>query len=310
MVTLDQLAALDLLLWLTGSHRAACLERTNQSTIVRRAQAVEACFGVAIRRDPQGWSVDGDTQLLAMERLLHQRARLLGYRPLRLHSPFWTLRTGLSRLPSGWCANPATATAVCENPLELLRERVIDAALLTPTQMPASTEGLAVFELVHRPIELTLFPQADPVQAFRSFERLRASGALVLRSPSFLPRSCLQRCRAWFRELLDGTPLGAGDDNPRAASIGPGHDRSHPAGDPGALRVAFLTPEMQRVQGLPCHAAGDVPPRPYVERMVVLAELVEERPLLTLHRHLQSVMQPRSSTAATPSQRTPVPLYA
>ncbi len=310
MVTLDQLAALDLLLWLTGSHRAACLERTNQSTIVRRSQAVEACFGVTIQRNPQGWHVDGDTQLLAMERLLHQRARLLGYRPLRLHSPFWTLRTGLRRLPSGWCANPATATAVCENPLELLRERVIDAALLTPTQMPASIEGLAVFELMHRPIELTLFPQAEPADVHRSFERLRARGALVLRSPSFLPRSCLQRCRAWFRELLEGEPMGVEADNPRAVSVGPVPERSHPAGDPGAFRVAFLTPEMQQVQGFPCFAAGEVPPRPYVERLVVLTELVEERPLLTLRRHLQSVMQPRSSTAAKPSQRTPVPLYA
>lgn len=310
MVTLDQLAALDLLLWLTGSQRAACLERTNQSTIVRRAQAAEACFRVEIRRDSQGWGVDGDTELLALERVLHQRARLLGHRPLRLHSPFWTLRTGLGSLPPGWCANPAIPTAVCENPLELLRQRVIDAALLTPTQMPPSTEGLATFELVHRPIELMLFPQADRSEAFASFERLRARGELVLRSPSFLPHSCLQRCRAWFLELLEGTPMAAGRAHPRPAPFAAMHGCRPAPGAADELRVAFLTPEMQRVQGLPCHAADGFPPRPYVERLVVLAELAEEQPLLVLRRHLQGVMQPRSSTAATPSQRTPVPLYA
>ena len=143
MVSLDQLAALDLLLWLTGSERAAKLEDTNQSTIVRRSQAAEACFEVAIQRDPSGWRLEGDSQLLQLERQLHQLARLLGHRPLRLHAPFWTRKTQLRQLPQGWCCNPATATSVCENPVELLRARVIDAALLTPTQLPATLRVLA-----------------------------------------------------------------------------------------------------------------------------------------------------------------------
>lgn len=227
---------------------------------MRRAQAAESCFGVAIRRDPQGWGLEGDSELLALERMLHQRARVLGHRPLRLHAPFWSLRAGLGRLPPGWSVNPANATAVCENPLDLLRQRVIDAALLTPTQMPASCEGLPVLELQHSPIELALFAPADPSQALARFECLRSSGELVLRSPSFLPRSCLRRCRDWFKELLEVSAAVAQEALAASASAGAAAARRPAPADTAELSVAFLTPEMQRVRGLPARWR---PPSPH-----------------------------------------------
>lgn len=281
MVSLDQLAALDLLLWLTGSQRAARMEHTNQSTIVRRSQAVEACFGVVIQRDPSGWRLAGDNQLLRMERQLHQQARLLGHRPLRLHAPFWTLQNGLRRLPPGWCANPATAMAVCENPVELLRAHVIDAALLTPTQLPAERNDLVCVELYSSPIELTVLAESQLSDPLGTYRTLRDQGELVMRQPSFLPRSCLLRCQEWFGELLE--PAGGA-----AGSPAPSNGRS--ASEPTPLSVAFLTPEMRRVQGLPCVVDEASGARPYVERLVMRAELAGEPAFLRLRKHLTTLL--------------------
>lgn len=280
VVSLDQLAALDLLLWLTGSQRAARMERTNQSTIVRRSQAVETCFGVTIQRDPNGWRVTGDNQLLRMERQLHQQARLLGHRPLRLHAPFWTLQNGLRRLPPGWCTNPATAMAVCENPIELLRAHVIDAALLTPTQMPPERDDLACVELYASPIQLTVLAESRLSDPLGTYQALRERGALVMRQPSFLPRSCLLRCQEWFGELMPASD----------AAEFPAHTNGHgkPASQPAALSVAFLTPEMRQVQGLPFAIDAAAGARPYVERLVVRAELASEPAFLRLRQHLAS----------------------
>lgn len=291
MVSLDQLAALDLQLWLMGSSSAARLERTNQSTIVRRGQAVEACFRVAMRRDPDGWRLSGDTRLLQMERLLHQRARLLGHRSLRLHAPFWTLRGRLQRLPQGWCVNPATSLAVCENPIELLRARVIDAALVTPTQMPACSEGLVVHDLHRSRILLTLFGRRQPPDPAPALPLLQERGDLVLRQPSFLPLSCQQRCREWFAQLLPAAAAAA-----EAAAAG----ASEGSGDgTAALSVAFLTPEMQQVQGLPYVVARSAEAHPYVERLVLLPDLAEQRPLQALLRHLTGIFTARPASGPT-----------
>ena len=282
MVSLDQLAALDALLWLTSSQRAAGLERTNQSTILRRSRAVEECFGVRIERGLGGWDLRGDTGLLALERRIHQRARLRGHRPLRLHAPFWTLQGRLGQLPPGWCSNPPTASPVCENPLALLRSRVIDAALLTPTQLPERDEALLSVELYASPIELTLFPDAGLSDPRGTFERLRAQGQLRLRLPPFLPHSCLLRCREWFGQL-----------NP-AARVSRG-----PFREAAPLSVAFLTPEMREVQERPWLVDDSQAPQPYVERLVILAELAEEAAFQRLGDHLTALFGPRQGAGAT-----------
>ncbi len=283
VVSLEQLSALDLMLWLTGSQRAAQLERTNQSTIVRRAQAVKDLFEVAIRRDPCGWSLSGDTQLLLLERLLHQRARLLGRRPLRLQIPYWTQRGRLRRLPQGWISNPPTASSVCENPLELLRARVIDAALLTPTQLTEAGDDLIFEEIYASQIELTVFPETELSDPQGAYQSLRDRGELQLRLPPFLPSSCLQRCRVWFNQLLPRPALNAVAVRPlRVARATP------------ELSVAFLTPEMRRVQGRPFLVDPTLEPRHYAESLVMLAELAEEPAMVRLRDHLSSVFLPRT----------------
>jgi len=260
MVTLEQLQALDLVQWLGTTERAAQLACTNQSTISRRSRAVRQAFGLGMVRRSDAWCPhQGDTHLLNLERQVHQQARLMGRQPLRLQVPFWTRTAALRHLPHGWCANPMALAPVCENPVQLLRERIIDACLITPTQIPASTKDLVLVDLYHRPIELTVFGAGQ--------RQPRRGSALELRLLPFLPASCLDRSRQWFQALQDGAAL------------------SHHPCEPGES-LAFLTPEMRLAQDRPWRVAVGFEPFPYVERLAVLAELAHEAALQRLQNQL------------------------
>jgi hypothetical protein len=241
MVTLGQLAALDLLIWLFTNERAARLAGTNPSTISRRSRQVLGAFNLRLFRGPAGWTLQGDPTLLRLQRRVHQLARFGGRAPLRLHLPYWTRRRWLDRLPAGWLLNPPDPDLVCENPITLLRERIIDAALVTPTQIPERVSDLKLVDLYRRPIELTLLAGGSSPSA---------SGEPVLKLLPFLPRSCRERSLEWFKGLT-------------------GSDWTRPDGSPA---VAFLTLEMREAQSLPWTVDASFEPYPYVERLVVLAE--------------------------------------
>ena len=76
MVTEEQLAALDLMLWLGSSDRAAEVYFSNQSTISRRHTKVLRLFGIELKRSKRQLEVSGDLRLLDLERQVHQMARL------------------------------------------------------------------------------------------------------------------------------------------------------------------------------------------------------------------------------------------
>jgi hypothetical protein len=273
MVSLEHLAALDLLLWLRSTDRAAAVAGTNQSTISRRSRSALESFGVTIRRGADAWIDSGDP-LLQLERQIHQRVRLMGRQPLRLEAPYWSRRRVLSSLPEGWCGNPAGADWVCDNPLDLLRARIVDACVLTPTQIPAQADDLVVIDLHRSAIELTLFPRHRLSELSGGWRRHLELGALHLRLLPFLPRSCRRRTSEWFAQL-------AGPAGPAAAGR-----RSGARQDAADLSVAFLTPEMRAAQELPWEVDASIAPFPYVERLVLLADLAAEPALFRLQEHL------------------------
>lgn len=265
MVTLQELQALDLVLWLQTGERAAELAITTQSTISRRSRATLEQFGLRLQRTPDGWRASGDHQLVGMERQLHQRARLSGRQPLRLQVPFWTRCATLRQLPEGWCANPPASALVCNNPVELLRQRVIDACLLTSCQLPTETDDLLLLELYGRPIELTLFPRRAAADAKQDFQRQREGGTLHLEHMPFLPRSCCDNAVSLFSQLT-------------AEASGPARsaDRHSPPPEPEQFSIAFLTAEMREAQHKPWTVDAGFDPYPYVERLAVLAEHARE----------------------------------
>lgn len=280
MVSLNHLEALDLLIWLGTTERAADLADSNQSTISRRSRSAIETFRLKMGRGRDGRRPFGDTSLLNLERQVHQQARFLGSRPLRLQVPYWSRSMALPGLPEGWCTNPDQSALVCENPVTLLRERVIDACLLTPTQLPPASGDLLLMELYRRPIELTvLMGGAQHASHPRCWRSLRPR-EVRLQLPPFLPRSCCRRSMEWFQALIGSEPAGNG-----VVAAGPEPDAE-------AISVAFLTPEMRQAQDRPCWVAASVPPHPYVERLAVLAENAGEPALQRLQEHLQDSFAP------------------
>lgn len=278
MVTQEQLAALDLSIWLKTTERAAQLASSNQSTICRRMQTVLRQFGLRLERGQSGRRPAGDLELLDRERQVHQQARFCGHQPLRLHVPYWTRRLALRDLPEGWCANPPLPDLVCDDPVTLLRDHILDACLVTPTQLPARQNDLVLLEIYRRPIQLVLFPSPEdnPADVRDRFRRQQENGRLNLRLMPFLPESCRQRSSDWF-EALAGV-----------AGLDPGCPRrlepSRSAGQ--SLTVAFLTPEMREAQDLPWQVEEAVPAYPYVEHLAVLAEHAAEPAVLRLQAQL------------------------
>ena len=275
MVNLDSLAALDLLVWLGTTERAAALAHTNQSTVSRRSRGALQVFQLRLGRSPEGWVPLGDMALLAMERQGHQQARFLGQQPLRLQVPSWSRSMALRQLPAGWCANPARPGWVCDNPVQLLRDRVIDACLLTPTQLPERVDDLLLLDLYRRPIELTVFDGGRGAGRCSSARTLPA-GPLHLRLLPFLPGSCRERSRQWFAALQAGL-VGDTPDQGRQ----PEHNTERPA-----VRVAFLTPEMRDMQDQPWMVNQALDPYPYVERLAVLVDNAAEPAFQGLQEHL------------------------
>lgn len=154
MVSLEELSALDLQIWLRSGSLAARAACCNQSTICRRVDRTLRSFAVQLRRSAGEWFLRGDLELLAMERELHQLARLNGYEALRLEvSPL--IGPLLGPAPAGWRLGRGDILGLVR-PLQLLRERVIDAWLIDNTVdlPPADDPEIARFDLFRYPLWL------------------------------------------------------------------------------------------------------------------------------------------------------------
>ena len=90
MVGIDDLAMLDLQLWLRSGEAAASRLHCAQSTISRRNNETLRCFDLRMVRDAGEWQLRGDQTLLQMERGVHQLHRMLSSSvKCRLEADFW-----------------------------------------------------------------------------------------------------------------------------------------------------------------------------------------------------------------------------
>ena len=279
MVTEEQLAALDLTLWLGSTERAAEVDFSNQSTISRRHQKVLIQFGIELKRTKRELKVSGDLQLLDLERQVHQIARLKRRSGLRLQAPFWLQKSPGVVPPEGWTMNPQRVDLNCTDPVTLLREHVLDACLATPTQIPDNRDDLFILKLHNRPIELTLLNQnnqseCDLADRFQwSLER----GNLQLKLMPFLPVSCRERSQEWFEQLL----MINQPERHTTMALRPSRHSGH------SFQMAYLTPEMRVAQPLPWLVDHNFEPYTYTEHLVVLAQHANEPAVLTLLESLQ-----------------------
>lgn len=111
-----------------------------------------------MERQDGEWELIGDTTLIQMEREVHQLARRLGVRPLRLEATHWSAPTLGDSLPSRWILGRSDIAGT-KRKLQLLRDRVIDCWLADlPGLPPNGDPDLAVITLARMPIFFTCAP--------------------------------------------------------------------------------------------------------------------------------------------------------
>lgn len=159
MVSVEELASLDCVLWQRTGKQAAKALGCNQSTISRRLGRCLEVFDLKMRRIRHEWDTPFSA-LLQMERELHQRGRFLGHMPLRLEACPLAGPMLAHPLPQGWIGGCYDHVGV-ERPMQLLRDRVIDAWIcdaIDDLPPPAGRPDLALHPLWRNPVALHAAP--------------------------------------------------------------------------------------------------------------------------------------------------------
>jgi hypothetical protein len=155
MISLQELESFDWLQWLGTGELAASQLCCNQATVSRQAHIVQKTFGISLKRQPGGtYATTGNDHLLRLERQVHQLARFLGRRPMRLHliSGKGYLANGL---PHGWCCNPSSRLEPQVDGAALLDGYVLDACIMQRPQVASlDLRRFCVIELFRSPLYL------------------------------------------------------------------------------------------------------------------------------------------------------------
>ena len=160
MVSVDQLCCLDGLIWLQSGNAVGALTRQHQTTVSRNQKKCAKTLGVDVLKRDGRWQIEGDSQLLQLERSVHQVARLKLVRSLRLEA---TLSAD-TNLPEGTASEWVFGTSRIQNPKhfsELLKQRVIDAWLTPWSAAEAGDAELAWIPLWDEPDDVGLMVQRD-----------------------------------------------------------------------------------------------------------------------------------------------------
>lgn len=155
MIPVEELDALDLLIWLgRGSDAAARLD-CNQSTISRRTGHCLRVFDLRLHRDGEGWPCTRRHDLLQMEREVHQLYRLTQGAPLRIDASLLAAPLLRNAVPDGWMGGNLDELG-WQRPLQLLNERILDAWITAMGQELPSGIGadFCCVPLLRTPLQL------------------------------------------------------------------------------------------------------------------------------------------------------------
>lgn len=162
-ILLDGLPVLDLLEITPSTSAVARITRRDQSSISRIYRQVSRRLGLGFRKDDNGsYSAASNQSLLEGLRLSSQWLRLQGEQP----EPRWLNGGLLSSLPEvPFPALPPQLVGRCDNIQQLLRDRVLDLAVIQRTAETESTAPHATLQelplLRHRKGEDLLMLRID-----------------------------------------------------------------------------------------------------------------------------------------------------
>ena len=126
MIGVEELDALDLTIWLGRGRDAASRLSCNQSTISRRCQQCLDVFCLSLERGADGWPELDPSDLLQLERHVHQLHRLRSGRQLRLDASLLAAPLLQEGVPRGWLAGTLAGLG-WKRPMQLLKARILDA---------------------------------------------------------------------------------------------------------------------------------------------------------------------------------------
>lgn len=156
MVTVEQLEALDLLQWFRSGTMAASHALCDESSVTRRVRAALKALGIRLNRG-QEFLIQGNKQLLRLERIVHQHARFLGVnkRPLRLEATHYVRRQLEQPAVQGWVLGPCHHRGY-GTLLSMLQERIIDAWITSDLFDLPDDSAFRTFRLWDWPGELVV----------------------------------------------------------------------------------------------------------------------------------------------------------
>jgi len=158
VVNQDTLACLDALQWLrTGSEASARLG-ISAPMISRHTKKCLDLFDLELQRMNGEWHTVGDMTTLLLERRVHQTARWLGYRPLRLEATYWSGPLLCTPPPEGWVLGLCNIVGTPRN-FQLVKERIVDAYITGLPDIPCADDPeLTAYSLSNMPVFFVVKP--------------------------------------------------------------------------------------------------------------------------------------------------------
>jgi DNA-binding transcriptional LysR family regulator len=186
LVELEILEALDGLQWLRSGEEVAKRFGFSQPTVSRSCRKALAAFHLEMERRDGEWELVGDPCFLRLEREVHQMARWLQHRPLRLEATYWSAPTLCRDLPGSYMLGLSNIVGVKRN-FQLLSERIVDFWIAGLPDLPTAHEpDLTAVVLSRMPVFFTCAPDHPLVgQDAISYDDIAAYPTLALRQGDY-----------------------------------------------------------------------------------------------------------------------------
>ncbi|MCS5697745.1 LysR substrate-binding domain-containing protein [Cyanobium sp. FGCU-52] len=206
MVVLDVLQALDGLQWLGSGEEVAKRFGVSQSTVSRSCAKALRIFGLRTKRRNGEWDILGDPTYLQLERTVHQQARRLSHRPLRLEATYWSAPVIAPGLPASWMLGRSNIVGVSRN-VQLVEERVVDGWLAGLPDLPGwDHPALTAIVLSRMPVFFTCAP-GHPLldRPSITLDDIADDPTLALPAGAYpLAEDALKRAGLWNNEVRMG----------------------------------------------------------------------------------------------------------